>query len=1056
MKNLILIFLILSVVFQGCESVINQDPAVSGRFEHIKENFPDPPLEYSTAPFWVWNDLVTREKIDNQLHSFKENGIHQVFIHPRPGLINEYLSKEWFELCTYAVKKAKQLNMKIWLYDENSFPSGFAGGHVPASIPENADMVAGLKLHKLNRLVEEELHQYLIILKRIGNSFANISSGARNYLNDPGDYYAFSKWYYPDNQGQFGGFSYVDLLAYGITERFIRITMKGYRDYLGDEWGGTIPGIFTDEPHINVSRDPTVIKYTPVLFNQFQEVYGYPLENYLPCLYEEIGDWKNVRHDYYALLLDMFIERWAKPWYFYTDTNNLKWTGHYWEHTWPNPRYGGDNMAMYAWHQYPGIDLLFNNERLRPDQFGNIRVVKELNSVANQLNKRRTLAEIYGASGWELDFESMKRLGDWAYVLGVNMMNPHLSFMTIKGARKRDFPQSMSYHAPWWDNYKPLNEYFHRLSYIMSAGEQINSILVMEPTSTTWMYFSPENGRDHLGVAGDLLMIERSFRNLLDTLEEHQVEYDLGCENIMATHGKVSGNFLEIGERKYDLIILPPGFENVEKTTYDLLLSYLKQGGKILSFKNKPQYLAGNISRTVKDSFDQFTDNWTVIDSLDQTVIDKFLQNDEFMPLHPEQWGGRVFHQRRKLEDGQIIFLTNYDTIEDARIAFKIHGEMVIDLDLIKGDIYHVETGASEENISINFTLPPAGSRLLFISDKKINITSRDNIFVYEITEMPDPSAIIRNGPNTLSLDYCRLEIDDKVWDNIYFYAAADTVFKKYFGPVYGFNHNPWSIGIQYRSGILDANQFEENTGFKASYSFRIQDGFIPGDLRAVIEWPQLYQVYINNNKIDPLPGKWWLDTSFGVFDIADHVHEGDNMLRLEAEPMNLLAELEPVYITGNFSVRPFEKGWLLGEDNTLQTGSWKDQGMPFYSESVSYIHSTNIPETKGKHYSINLSQWNGTVAEVIVNGKKAGIIGWQPYQCHITEWLNPGENTIEVKIFGSLKNLLGPHHNNPAEGVVTPWSFFYAPSHQPPGWDYDLVDYGLFEEVGLLISTDI
>jgi len=86
-------------------------------------------------------------------------------------------------------------------------------------------------------------------------------------------------------------------------------------------------------------------------------------------------------------------------------------------------------------------------------QFGNARMVKELSSVANQLGRKQTLCEVYGAGGWDLRFKDMKRIGDWLEVLGVNVLNQHLSYVTIRGARKRDHAQSFSYHAPWWDAY---------------------------------------------------------------------------------------------------------------------------------------------------------------------------------------------------------------------------------------------------------------------------------------------------------------------------------------------------------------------------------------------------------------------------------------------------------------------------------------------------------------------------------------------------------------------------------------------------------------------------
>ena len=111
-------------------------------------------------------------------------------------------------------------------------------------------------------------------------------------------------------------------------------------------------------------------------------------------------------------------------------------------------------MAMYAWHQRPGIDTLMNeyNEGVNA-QFGNVRAVREVSSIANQLGRRRTLCEAYGAGGWDLRFEDMKRIGEWLVVLGVNMIDEHLSFITLRGTRKRDHPQSFSYHEPWWNSY---------------------------------------------------------------------------------------------------------------------------------------------------------------------------------------------------------------------------------------------------------------------------------------------------------------------------------------------------------------------------------------------------------------------------------------------------------------------------------------------------------------------------------------------------------------------------------------------------------------------------
>jgi len=70
-----------------------------------------------------------------------------------------------------------------------------------------------------------------------------------------------------------------------------------------------------------------------------------------------------VRHDYYQLLLEQFIDRWARPYYEYCERNGIEFTGHYWEHEWPGSASVPDNMAMSAWQQRPGIDTLMNQYR---------------------------------------------------------------------------------------------------------------------------------------------------------------------------------------------------------------------------------------------------------------------------------------------------------------------------------------------------------------------------------------------------------------------------------------------------------------------------------------------------------------------------------------------------------------------------------------------------------------------------------------------------------------------------------------------------------------------
>ncbi|MGB4292254.1 MAG: hypothetical protein WBJ37_05155, partial [Bacteroidales bacterium] len=209
-------------------------------FKSLSANFKEPPAEYTTAPFFVWNGEITQAEIDNFMDEFYRQGIKQVFVHPRPGLITEYLSDEWFELFRYTVDRGKELGMKVWIYDENSYPSGFAGGHVPANMPESYNQGQGLRMTRVETL-PDTADKFFIILKEENGAFTDITSSYQTEMGKTGKYCLFRKTYYGPSEW-YGGFSYVDLLYPGVTQKFIELTMQGYEKIAGEEFGKTIPG----------------------------------------------------------------------------------------------------------------------------------------------------------------------------------------------------------------------------------------------------------------------------------------------------------------------------------------------------------------------------------------------------------------------------------------------------------------------------------------------------------------------------------------------------------------------------------------------------------------------------------------------------------------------------------------------------------------------------------------------------------------------------------------------------------------------------------------------
>ncbi len=1034
----------------SCKQKGSDSCAEISDFKDLKELFSNPPVDYRSVPLWNWNGDITKEEIAVQLQEFKDAGIGGVFVHPRPGLINAYLSEEWFELFKYAVEQGEEKGMKIWIYDENSYPSGFAGGHVPAEMPESYNEGIALLPEIQDKLSPDEQKDYKVILKQEGDQFIDITDNIEQEKGKKGKYYLYSILY-PYKGPWFGGYSYVDLLHDGVTEKFIELTMEGYEKYTGEAFGEVLPGIFTDEPNIGRGASAESLRWTPRLFEQFKERWGYDLHTALPMLSEQIGEWKKVRHNYYQVLLEMFIERWAKPMYNYCEEQGLKWTGHYWEHGWPSPEHGGDNMAMYAWHHIPGIDMLgneFDKNGIR-QQFGNIRSVKELSSAANQTGRIRTLSETYGGGGWDMTFRDFKYLGDWQYVLGVNFLNQHKSDYTLSGVRKFDYPPSFSYHEPWFEHYDVLGDYFARLSVALSSGKQINNTLIIEPTTTAWMYneYVPTKTW-RAEMPGKLKKIARSFQHFLLKIEREQYEYDLGSENIIKNHGRVENNFFVIGERNYSLVVLPPGIENLDRSTFELLKQYLENGGKVLSFVKNINYIDGSVTEEVITLQENNKDKWFVGKRIVNPKVDDLMCVDDFKMLVPGTIGGKLYHQRRILDDGQLIFFANASTKEYSGGEVSAKGKYLVRMDPENGNVYSYPSTSSGEKLHFSINIPPSGSLLLFAADhdfssEKMPVMKETQVFDHQKTEI-----IYRTEPNVLGIDYLDATFGNTTLKDVYFYNAMDSLFS-----LHGFEHgNPWFHAVQYKNNIVDRDTFSANSEFEVIYHLEIDkqmDENALKEMKLVVEQPKLWDVFVNEKNVDIIPDEWYIDRSFGVFDISNSVEKGNNTIVLKAPKMSIHAEIQPVYVLGDFSVVPKEKGFMITKAQPLKMGSWPEQGLSWYPGEV--VYEKNFGDIcSERHYKVCLGKWNGSLASVSINGKHAGIIAWEPFELDITNFLHAGENNIKVKLFSTLRNLFGPkHHSN--RGFSSPWDWINAPGNQPAGTAYDAVDYGLFSEFYLI-----
>ena len=404
---------------------------------------------------------------------------------------------------------------------------------------------------------------------------------------------------------------------------------------------------------------------------------------------------------------------------------------------------------------------------------------------------------------------------------------------------------------------------------------------------------------------------------------------------------------------------------------------------------------------------------------------------------------GILFHQRRTLDDGQLLFLVNTSAEAPSRGVVECTEHAVEHWNLETGTIEPYPFKRTAKGTEAVFGLPPSGSLLLFLAKEKRDPVPLKAEQLVRI-DPAGPPAIEALGPNVLTLDYVDITAGGETLENVYFYLANQFAFKQN-----GMPRNPWDSAVQFKDEII-RKTFAADSGFEASYRFTIE-GQVPSSLLAAVERPDLYSITCNGRPVRAVKGSWWLDRSFGKIDISAMTQVGENRLTLKASPFTVYHELESVYLLGNFALKPSEKGFVIAPARQLELGAWNEQGRPFYAEGVSYRERFPLRALSGR-YRVSLARWYGSVARVAVNGKKAGYLAYPPWEIDVTDLLHAGENTVEVVVIGTLKNTLGPHHGDPALGTAWPAMFQKAPSPGPPaGGSYSTVGYGLMDPFALV-----
>ena len=564
------------------------------------EQFLNPPR--SVRPItWYWPQHPEPETISDELGELEKLGIGGVCLLPQaPGM--KYLSPEFWQTVKLTVEEAVRRNYRIWLYDENGFPSGTAGGDVAAHRPEV--LVTGLEYNEEPPAAGGKLIATVdgaAWVQRTGDPIEGIES----------------------EETRSSGFEHplTNLMDANGGREFISSTYEGYARTIGSHFGKEIEAIFTDEPSLHVAGwwefgqkaedHRPLFPWVEGFLEYFKTRMGYDLTPHLPCLVKDCGpETVNVRCDYWEVVTQLITEGYFNQLHDWCARHNIAFTGHLLLEEWlmTHTMFTGSLMRASSREHIPGVDLIGERGNLDSLEFtmagyravnvaepggrivdgvGGVWVPKYISSAAHTRGRTDVMSESFAASGNTLNLEKLVGTANWESVAGVTELLPmseHYGRIKIP-ENAWETTHDNFYHDPTF-----FATYLGRLRSMLSGGTHVADVAILVPETSIWANYVPapvtmpfDLYRKQNPIAAS---IDDDFGTLSSQLLRHQIDFDYLDDEITVT-AEVEGGKFRIADESYRILVIPSS-TTMRCSVADKVAAFRRAGGKVIACGQLP------------------------------------------------------------------------------------------------------------------------------------------------------------------------------------------------------------------------------------------------------------------------------------------------------------------------------------------------------------------------------------------------------------------------------------------------------------------------------------
>lgn len=1014
------------------------------------ELFQSPTKEYRGAPFWAWNCKLEPETLKKQIGILKQMGFGGFHMHSRTGMATPYLSEEFFDLIKLCVDEAERQDMLAWAYDEDRWPSGSAGGLVTKDIRFRGKRLVLTPESRQDEKPEKTATEtgepwlyacYDIVLD--GEGYLQSCKVIEKETPAEG-----SKWYAyiltNENTPWYNNQAYVDTLSKEAMDRFIQLTYEGYKKAVGDRFGKTVPAMFTDEPQFNMrtflrfsdEKQTAELPWTLRLPESYRERTGCDLKADIPHLFWEAknGGSGPARYRFTDCVSELFCCSFMDNCGTWCEKNGLLMTGHMMlEPTLELQSWAiGDVMRAYRSFTLPGMDILC--ERME------FSTAKQVQSTVHQYDRQGMSSELYGVMNWDYDFRGHKFQGDWQASLGVTVRVPHLSWMSMEGEAKRDYPASLNYQSPWYDQYGVIENHFTRVATAMTRGKPIVKVAIIHPTETYWLHAGPKDKTSDM-----TRNLDEKFENLIHWLLFNHIDFDFISESLLPEQCAQGGNPLQVGAMAYDAVVVP-GCETLRATTVSRLSKFRQAGGNLIFMGKCPNCVDGLPSTGVQALFDASTgidfDRVQLLNALEKHRVISIRNADGLT-------SDNLIYALRQDGDAKWLFIAQgrkqwehnpvqkdvkhqQDVVKPQDIRITLKGVYYPELyDTMTGKIYRLPMHHKDGNTIICRRVYQHDSLLIRLSETVSNTQPEPIIEGTVISELDIKRPVFcqLEEENVFLLDRAEFSLDGAELEPEEELLRLDNRLRQRLGwPLRQKKiAQPWSLP-------------EEEPRHFVKLRFVVNSCIELDKLYLAIEQPERAQIFWNGSTVPTIPSGWFTDRAIKKLPLPG-LKAGENILEVTL-PYLERGSLEWMYLLGDFGVQlAGAQGWITKTVRMLGFGSVCGQGLPFYGGNLSYEMEIDVPDCQ--FVQISTTHYRGMFVKVFADGVEQGDILFAPYRLNVK--LSPGKHRITLRLYGNRHNSFGALHN------ADDSTYYYGPDAWRTlgdSWSYEyrVRDYGILK----------